>query len=275
MYNQAMEGVSKGWKAIEDLTSNKVDFSKLSADLSSEWENIKGKFGGLTDQAITMAGEEMTQRQQLGKQLTSLAQADYEGASGRAMADVAGQSEIGRQSEQRRMAALGIDPTSGRGRSEMNTMQSQEALNRAAAGTRARRGEKERVTGVTSAAMQLIDPSKTAKIATDVQGAKGQILQQRTQLAEAEARQSQGIAGAIGTMSGAAGSVARGMGETVTAPLGEAAGVYSGQALAGGYNPITGRSAMPTSKSGGGNLYQSALQKQIQKTWGSNYPGRR
>lgn len=275
MYNQAMSSVGEGWKAIKAMQSDKTDFSKLTKDLETEWENIKGKFGGLTDQAISMAGEEMTQRQQLGKQLTSLAQADYEGASGRAMADVAGQAEIGRQSEQRRMAALGIDPTSGRGRSAMNTMQSQEALSKAQAGTQARRGEKERVTGVTQSAMQLIDPSKTAKVATDIQGLKGQLLSQRTGLAEAQTRQQAGIAGAIGTMAGAAGGIARGMGETVTAPLGEAAGVYSGMAMQGGYNPITGRSAMPTSQGGRGSLYQSQLQKQIQKTWGSNYPGRR
>lgn len=259
MYNQAMSSVGEGWDAIKAMQSDKVDFSKLTKDLETEWENIKGKFGGLSDQAISMAGEEMTQRQQLGKQLTSLAQPDYEGAAGRAMADVAGQSEIGRQAEQRRMASLGIDPTSGRSRSAMNTMQSQEALAKAQAGTQARRGEKERVTGVTQSAMQLIDPSKTAGIATNIQAAKGQMLAQRTGLAEAQTRQASGIAGAIGSMAGAAGSIARGMGETVTAPLGEAAGVYSGMAMQGGYDPISGRSAMPTSKGGSSNKISNIM----------------
>jgi len=268
MYNQAMQGVSKGWAAIDKMQSKTFDFSGLSKDLETEWENIKGKFGGLTDQAIEMAGEEMTQRRELGRQLTSLAQPDYEGAAGRAMADVTAQAEMGRQAEQRRMASLGIDPTSGRGRSAMNTIQGAEALAKAQVGTQARRGEKERVTGVTSEAMRLIDPSKTAQVATDIQGLKGQLLQQRTGLAESQMRQQAGVGQAISSMAGAAGGVARGMGETVTAPLGEAAGVYSGMAMRGGYDPISGRSAMPTTQSGG-SVYQQQLARNYDKTWGA------
>lgn len=251
MYNQAMQGVNRGWQAISEMQSKQFDFSKLHKDLEQEWENMKGKYGGLTDQAITLAGEEMTQRRALGKQLTQLAQPDYEGAAGRAMADVTRQAEIGRQAEARRLSALGIDPTSGRGRAMMNTIQGQEALAKAQAATQARRGEKERVTGITGQAMQLIDPSKTAGIATQIQGLKGQLMGQRVGLAEAEAAQQAGIGQAIAGMAGAAGQVARGMGETVTAPLGEAAGVYSGMAMQGGYDPISGRSAMPTSRTRG------------------------
>jgi hypothetical protein len=252
MFNKAMQSVDAGWAAIKDMQDNKVDFSKITADLESEWENVKGKFGGLSDQAIEMAGEEMTQRRELGRQMSQLAQPDYEGAAGRAMADVARQAEIGKQAEARRLSSLGIDPTSGRGRSAMNTIQGQEALSKATAATQARRGEKERVTGVTGQAMSLIDPSKTARVATDIQGLKSELLGQRVGVGEAQVRQGQGIAGAIGAMSGAAGSIARGMGESVTAPLGEAAGVYSGMAMQGGYDPISGRSAMPTTRRSGG-----------------------
>ena len=106
MFNQAMQGVNKGWQAISEMQSKQFDFSKLHKDLETEWENIKGKFGGLTDQAIEMAGEEMTQRRALGKQLTNLAQPDYEGAAGRAMADVAHQAELGKQAEARRLSSL-------------------------------------------------------------------------------------------------------------------------------------------------------------------------
>lgn len=274
MYNQAMSSVGEGWKAIKAMQSDKMDFSKLNKDLETEWENIKGKFGGLSDQAIEMAGEEMTQRQQLGRQLGQLAQPDYEGAAGKAMADVTAQSEMGRKSEQRRMASLGIDPTSGRSRSAMNTMQSQEALAKAQAGTEARRGEKERVTGVTQSAMQLIDPSKTAGIATNIQAAKGNLLAQRTGLAEAQTRQQAGIAGAISGMAGAAGNIARGMGETVTGPLGEAAGVYSGMAMQGGYDPISGRSAMPTHGGAGGYIARGGATK-FKGKLPSNYAGSR
>jgi hypothetical protein len=228
------------------MQDNQIDFSKISGDLETEWGNIKEKFGGLSDQAIEMAGEEMQQRRTLGKQMASLAQPDYEGAAGRAMADVTAQAEMGRQAEQRRMAGLGIDPTSGRGRSEMSSIQGQETLAKAQAATQARRGEKERVTGVTGEAMRLIDPSKTFGIAKDIQALKGDVLSQRVRIGEAEGRQQANIAGAVTGMSGAATSLARGMGETVTAPLGEAAGVYSGMAMQGGYDPITGRSAMPT-----------------------------
>lgn len=266
LFNQAMQGVSRGWDAIEQMQSNQFDFSGLHKDLETEWNNIKDKFGGLTDQAISMAGEEMTQRRELGRQLTKLAQPDYEGVAGRAMADVTGQAELMKQAEARRLAGLGIDPTSGRGRAAMNTIQAQEALSKAQAASQARRGEKERVTGVTSEAMQLIDPSKTAGIATNIQALKGQLIGQRVGLAEAEAQQQQNIAGAITGMAGAAGQVARGMGETVTAPIGEAAGVYSGMALQGGYDPISGRSAMPTSRSRySSNTGMTAIQRMRQQ----------
>ena len=69
MFNKAMQNVDRGWDAIKTMQDNKVDFTKLSGDLETEWNNIKDKFGGLTDQAITMAGEEMTQRAELGKSL--------------------------------------------------------------------------------------------------------------------------------------------------------------------------------------------------------------
>jgi hypothetical protein len=278
MFNKAMEGVDRGWAAIKTMQDNKVDFSKISADLESEWESIKGKFGGLSDQAIEMAGEEMTQRRQLGKQLSSLAQPDYEGVAGRAMADVTGQAEKGRQSEQRRMASLGIDPTSGRGRSAMNTIQAQETLAKATAATAARRGEKERVGGAAERAMELIDPSKTFGVAKDIQGLKSDILGQRVGVGEAQVRQGAGIAGAIGAMSGAAGNIARGMGETVTSPLGEAAGVYSGMAMQGGYDPISGKAAGNYGRSAMGTQYTSALQARtgaMKRNLPSNYAGSR
>jgi len=261
MFNKAMQNVDRGWDAIKTMQDNKVDFTKLSSDLESEWNNIKDKFGGLTDQAITMAGEEMTQRAQLGKQLTSLAQPDYEGAAGRAMADVSAQGAKARQAEQRRMAGLGIDPTSGRARSEMNTIAQQETLAKAQAANQARRGEKERVTDVTGRAMELIDPSRTAEIATNVQNAKNQVLQGRIEVGEADARQQQGIASAVQGMTGAASDLARGYASTVTAPIGEAAGVYSGMAMQGGYDPISGRSAMPTTSAKTGRPL-TTMQKQ-------------
>lgn len=248
MFNKAMQNVDRGWDAIKTMQDNKVDFTKLSGDLETEWNNIKDKFGGLTDQAITMAGEEMTQRAELGKSLTSLAQPDYEGAAGRAMADVSSQGAKARQAEQRRLSGLGIDPTSGRGRSEMNTISQKETLAKAQVANEARRGEKERVTDVTGRAMELIDPSKTAAIATNVQNAKNQVLQGRIAVGEADARQQQGISSAIQGMTGAATNLASGYASSVTAPMGEAAGVYSGMAMKGGYDPISGRSAMPTAK---------------------------
>jgi hypothetical protein len=39
-------------------------------------------------------------------------------------------------------------------------------------------------------------------------------------------------------------------------------------AMQGGYDPISGRSAMPTTKGGGRYDYKTMLNKQIRKTWG-------
>lgn len=73
---------------------------------------------------------------------------DVEGAAGRAGADVAGQAEIARQSEARRVMGLGIDPTSGRFGALSRRSALDEARARAAAMTRARGTERERATGL-------------------------------------------------------------------------------------------------------------------------------
>lgn len=249
MFNKALANVDKGWDAISKMQDNQLDFTQLHKDMEDDWNKTKDKYGGLADQAIEQAGEEMVQRRELGKNLTSLAQPDYEGAAGRAMADVTGESERQRQAEQRRMAGFGVDPTSGRSRSAMNTIARDETLAKATAAGQARRGEKERVTNVTTDAMRLIDPSKTARMATDVQQAKTNMMGQRVNLAEAEAGLRGRMASTIGNMASTTGGIARAYGDTVTAPIGEAAGVFSGMASQGGYNPITGKAAAGREKS--------------------------
>jgi len=165
----------------------------LVSKMTTEYEDYKTTYKPLETEALGAAREEMGIRRGLAGKLSDLSEADYEGASGRAMADVAGQSEIARQAESREQMRLGIDPTSGRFGSLTRRSRLEEAKNKALVSNVARRGEKERVAGVVGMGLQTIDPSKSAGIASGIRGQGANLLSAAAQLKESGIKTQAGI----------------------------------------------------------------------------------
>lgn len=146
MYNAAIGEISKAQTMVGDAYKDiDQNLGSMSEDIKSEWQNMKTRWGGIQNDLVNQAKGDITDRNQLKRQFMDLTRGDEEGASGRAMADVGSQAEAGRQAEAMRLAGLGIDPTSGRARSYMNTSRNQEALDKAMAGNKTRLAEKDRV----------------------------------------------------------------------------------------------------------------------------------
>jgi hypothetical protein len=222
MYNEAINslGSAKDYVsgAYKDVTAS---MGSMGEDMKSEWESMKTEYSGIKGDLIGGAKEDMANRGELTRQFMDLTRADYEGASGRAMGDVAAQSEAGRQAEAMRMSGLGVDPTSGRSRAFMRTSRNDEALNKAMAGNKARLDEKERVSGLTAKGLELIDPTKNINAATGIQELQNSLLTTRsnlsTNLADIQGR----LAGHTANLAGQQGNLASGFAQNVAAPRGE------------------------------------------------------
>lgn len=222
MYNSAISeiGTARGQiaGAYKDVTAS---LGSMGEDMKSEWESMKTEYSGIKGDLISGAREDMGNRSELTRQFMDLTKADYEGASGRAMADVAAQSEAGRQSEAMRMSGLGVDPTSGRSRSFMRTSRNDEALNKAMAGNTARLDEKERVSGLTAKGLELIDPTKNINAATGIQDLQNNLLTTRanmsTNLADIQGR----LSGHTANLAGQQGNLAGSYAQNIAAPKGE------------------------------------------------------
>jgi len=204
--------------AYKDVTAS---LGSMGEDMKSEWESMKTEYSGIKGDLISGAREDMGNRSELTRQFMDLTKADYEGASGRAMADVAAQSEAGRQAEAMRMSGLGVDPTSGRSRSFMRTSRNDEALNKAMAGNTARLDEKDRISGLTAKGLELIDPTKNINAATGIQNLQNNLLTTRsnlsTNLADIQGR----LAGQTGNLASQQGNLAGSFAQNVVAPKGE------------------------------------------------------
>jgi hypothetical protein len=204
--------------AYKDVTAN---LGSMGEDMKSEWESMKSEYSGVKGDLIGGAKEDMANRGELTRQFMDLTKADYEGASGRAMADVASQSEAGRKAEAMRMSGLGVDPTSGRSRSFMRTSRNDEALNKAMAGNQARVGEKERVSGLTARGLELIDPTKNINAATGIQNLQNSLLTTRSNLSTNLADIQSRLAGQTGNLATQQGNLAGSFAQNVVAPKGE------------------------------------------------------
>lgn len=228
VYNRALDAYEGTYDWMKSASESASRLGDLAGQVETEYQQFRTDFAGTEQTFRDAAGDEMGSRQRMGKQLEGLATADYEGAAGQAMADVASQSEMGRQAEARRMQSLGIDPTSSRGRALMERGRATEAGNRAIAGNMARRGEKERVTGATATAMSMFDPTQMASMAMNIRGAGTNLLQTAGGLRGAETD-------AMGNLARTQANVATGMagvGESMATTIGgqqaDVAGLYAG-----------------------------------------------
>lgn len=170
---------------------------ELSQKVLEEYESFKEEYAPLQREFFQQAGEELGVRREMIGQLRGLATPDYEGEAGRARADVAGQSEMARQAESRRLMSLGLDPTSGKFGALTKKSYLDEARNTAIAMNLARRGEKERVTGITGQAIQLADPRIASSIGLGLQEQGTGMLKTTADLARAQADIEQSRAGIV------------------------------------------------------------------------------
>lgn len=222
LYNSAIDQITKAQTTVGDAYKNiDKNLGDMSGDMAKEWEEMKSTYGDIKGDLIGATKESLQQRGDLRRQFMNLAKGDEEGASGRAMADVAAQSEMGRQAEAMRMAGLGIDPTSGRSRSAMRMSRNQEALNKAMAGNKARLAEKERVAGLTAQGLELIDPTRDIDAATAIQNMQNDLLQSRSNLEVNRANVTGNLAQTSGNLAGQYGNLASGYATNVVAPKGE------------------------------------------------------
>jgi hypothetical protein len=201
---------------------------------------MQSDYGGIKSDLLGSAQEDIGHRKNLTRQFMDLSRADYETVAGRAMADVAGASEAGRQAEAMRLQGLGIDPASGRYRSMMDESRSQEALNAAMAANTARIDEKERVAGLTAQGLSLIDPTKSINTTAAIQDLQNSLLTQRSNLATTKAGLQSNLAQASGSLAAQTGNVAGGYAQTVAAPYGEMGATQLGVSQAAGGTPSTG-----------------------------------
>jgi hypothetical protein len=226
LYNTAIAEIGKAQGVVGDAYKDvSANLGSMSEDIKSEWESMKTQWGGIQGDLVGSAKEDIANRGQLTRQFMNLTKSDEQGASGRAMADVAAQSEAGRKAEAMRLQGLGIDPTSGRARSLMRTSRNQEALSKAMAGNQARLAEKDRVAGLTATGLNLIDPTKSANAASVIQNMSNDLL-------------SGNLAGTTANLASQRGNLATGFAQNVVAPKGEMGATQLG--VSQGSRPVTG-----------------------------------
>ncbi len=121
-----------------------------------------------------------------------------------------------------------MDPTTMQGRTAMQRISGQEATGKAIAATGARRGEKERVTGATAMAMQLLDPSRMAQTAIGIRGAGSEMLGMASQLRGQETQALSGLAGQQANIATGQANIASSMATNIAGQYGDIGGLQMG-----------------------------------------------
>lgn len=184
-------------KALEVLTSSLSGsltggnaggggvYADLINDIKGQISSFDTNYGDMTKRAFDSSMSDIEARRGITTDLTNMAQTDYEGVSGRAAADVGAQSEIARGDMAREAMSYGIDPSAGKFGALQKKSYLGEARNKVEAMNKARASEKERSAGLKVTAAQLIDPSASAGIATNLMNQKGKLYD--TQISAANA----------------------------------------------------------------------------------------
>jgi len=262
IYNQALKGYDQGFEYLRDAKAGLGKLDDISADIDADLGTFREQFGPLQSDLAAGAQTNLRNQQEMGAQLKDLAKADYEGVAGRAMADVSQQAELARQAEARRLQQVGQDPASMRSRSINANLATGEATGKALAANMARRGEKERVTGITGEAFQLFDPTKLAQTALNIRSGQNELQSLRADLAQTGVNARGDIARTAGNMASSMGQTGSGLARDIGAQYGDMAGLFSGLNYAANqsvpaYDPTNrrtiGTGIFPSSVVGGGN----------------------
>ena len=267
MYNRALGAYERGFDYLGSAERNLGQLGQVSQNIMDEYRSFQSEFGPLTQALSDEAMTDMSRRRELGAQFMDLARADYEGAAGRAMAEVSQQANIARQSEARRLQRLGIDPTSMRSRGVSARMAGQEATGRALAGNIARRQEMQRVAGMTQAGMQLFDPNRMATTALNIRQAGSALLGQTADIARTEAMARAQMGSTAAQMAQGMGAMGGSFAQTVGGQAGDLAGLMLGLQYGTGGGPPQMPAAAPATNytmPGGvsaGGVYGGATQQ--------------
>lgn len=261
IYNQALQGFNEGYDFLRDANKSVDALGDIGKDVEADLDTFRQQFGPLQSEMVAGSREYLQNQREMGAQMKDLAKADYEGVAGRAMADVSQQAEIGRQAEARRMAALGQDPTTMRSRANSANMITGEATGKAVAANLARRGEKERVTGITGQAFQLFDPTKLSQSALAIRQSGDALQGLRANLATAGLDAKTKLATTWGNMATAQGNIGGDIATKIGSQYGDMAGLFSGINYAANQSvpnfPTSSGPSMPSpayvTSSGGGS----------------------
>ena len=221
---------SAGTAVTEKLTG-------IADTIGKEYENYAKTYFPAEAEFIQGAREEALARKGAVKTFQEGLQTDYAGVEGRAAADVRTQGEAATLAEQRKMMAMGIDPSSGK----FGALSKKDSLGRARdtaiAMNVARRGEKERVTNLATTGLQNLDPAKQAGTAIAIRKSGTDLLSTQAGVLGKSADVDIAQKNLVGNIATATGNLASSYGSNVVAPMGEMAGYFTGKS--GGVIPMS------------------------------------
>lgn len=157
MYGRAFDSLSGGGGGGA-IGGQVGKLNELGDLMTQEYKDYQERWGATEQEFMGQARAEGQARGEAIGDLQQYAKADYEGVEGRAAADVAGQSEMARQSAAREQMGYGVDPTAGKFGALTRRSYLDEARDTAISMNVARRGEKERAAGVSLDVAKTADP---------------------------------------------------------------------------------------------------------------------
>jgi len=222
IYGKTFDALFGGGTTGGAIGGQVAKLNELGDLMTQEYKTYRETWGDTEKTFMEQAEFEGKARGEAIGTLKELGRPDYAGATGRAAADVAGQSEIARQSAAREMMGYGIDPTAGKFGALTRKSYLDEARNIAIAMNLARRGEKERVTEAQLKIAQTADPRISGGLALGISegGAK---------LATTAADVYKSGAEAISAQTNALTNLTSSYGQNVVSPYAEMAGYFMGQ----------------------------------------------
>lgn len=160
-------------------------YADLIGNIKTQISDFDANYGDATKQLLDTTMQDIQTRRGLVTDLTNMARPDYEGVSGKAAADVGTQFETARGEMARDAMSYGVDPTSGKFGALSKKSTLGEARAKVEAMNRARGAEKERSSGLMINAINAIDPTASANLASNLMNQKGQLLGLQTNAAQA------------------------------------------------------------------------------------------
>jgi len=208
--------------------------NELGDLMTQEYKDYRERWGETEQTFMEQAKVEGQARGQAIGQLQEYARPDYAGVTGRAAADVKGQSEIARQSAAREMMGYGIDPTAGKFGALTRRSYLDEARDTAISMNVARRGEKERAAGVSLDIAKTADPRISGNLALGISRGGGELARTAADVYGAGAQ-------AISAQTSALANLTSSYGSQVVSPYAEMAGYFMGAGgIPGGTGDTTG-----------------------------------